>query len=455
MELDLQHKPNHKVSNFALVDIPPTAGSDATFVRKVCSLLDKGNGIVCVTKRSMENDVSILENLRDSLPGFVALLDHHESSDIPVSLAKSLSLGSDDTDEKVLHSRWVNFSQTIQRSTLPFTLIVSEADSLSKSRLTQINDFLRPLKGRLILTGCDDVVKLFGASEAGLISPSSDNNVLQFSDRGTEPETTEHPTSAAPSIVVDVAAEPPTITDEVLPGIKPAPVPAPITAPITAPIKDASHADHRSSRKNKPFGWLSAGLGIGGVLGFLAASLPTGYDPADLNLWIRGIADGSFIRDADDPAQNSETVSAKVPENDALQKEDSSAITTLPMAAVDDPQDESSMLPTDAEATADATTTPENPATDLAALEKAPALDSSPAVDVKAVTEPAPLVPSTAERARLANVYIGRAESAWDMNNLQQSLLEIARGLDADPDNQRLQELREQVLAELNASMAQ
>jgi len=477
MESDLQHRPNNRVTQFSLVDIPPSTEGGSTFVGKVCALLKSGSKIVCVTKRSMGKDASILETLRDSLPGFVALLDHHDSCDISVSLAKALSLGSDDTDEKILQSRWLNFSQAIQRSSLPFTLIVPEADSLSKSRLDQINEFLRPLKGRLVLADCSDIAKLFGASEAGPKSPSSDNNVFQFSDRSMEPEAALHSPSASPVADNRRLPEPPIITDEVLPDTKP------------ESVADVPHTPRRANRNRKPLGWLSAGLGLGVMLGFLIANLSNSYGPIDIDQWINDIADGSLMKGADQSASRSETTNAQSPENHStgtvghvLRKESSTTTVTLPTDAVDAPQVKQPISSTDT-AVASTPTTPvsEEPAADLAALEKAPVTDSTPVVDSDSIAAPTspvtdaveqPIGPEVAdkrktqepelaeiidpaERARLAKVYIYRAENEWGMNNLQQSLLEIARGLDVDPDNQRLQELREHVLAELDARRAQ
>jgi hypothetical protein len=454
MEPDLQHRPNNRVTQFSLVDIPPSTEGDSTFIRKVCTLLEKGSKVVCVTKRSMGTDASILEILRDSLPGFVAVLDHHESSDIPVSLAKALSLGSDETDEKILQSRWLNFSEAIQYSTLPFTLIVPEADTLSKLRLTQINEFLQPLKGRLILADCGDIAKLFGASEAGPKSPSSDNNVLQFSDRGMEPEAALQPQSTPPNIDNSMLPEPPIITDEVLPDTKP------------ESAADVPHTPRRANRNKKPLGWLTAGLGLGGLLGFLIANLSNSYGPIDVDKWINGIADGSLMNKTDQPALSSETASTQSPGNHSIdsdghvpQKENSSPTVTLPMDAVDAPQVEQPITSTEAAVTSvPATPVPEEPATDLAALEKAPAtaaaeqpIGAEAADEEKTQESELAVIIDPAERARLAKVYIYRAQSEWEMDNLQQSLLEIARGLDVDPDNQRLQELREQVLAELDA----
>lgn len=487
MEPKLQHKPNYRVTNFSLVDVPFTAESNPDSVRKICALLEEGSKIVCVTERTVGKDSSVLENLRDSLPGFVAMLDHREFDDLAVTLAKTLSLGSDETDEKILQSRWQSFSMVTQRSSLPFTLIVPNADSLRQARLAQIRDFLRPFNGRLILAGCGDVAKLFDVTEAAPEVTSADNKVPPATNHGVKSESAQQPKLAEPISDDSVIPEPPTITDVVLPDSGSAPKSEPEPEPET----DVLHSPRRSKRNKKPLGWLSAGLGLGGVLGFLVANSPIPFGLADFDGWFKGMVDGSFTKNTDQPVQRSETASAETPEkrsgntdSNVQQQKTNDAMVVLPKDAVDTPKEKLSIPPKNTAIAVDPIApVADNPATDLAALEKTPTTNSAPVVDTKLVPEPTALetgaatqpqgLPSAStekmqapepepepmlspeERARLAATYLFRAEREWEMDNLQQTLLEVARGLDADPENKPLQELREKVLAEMGARTAQ
>lgn len=488
MKVKLQHKPDYRVINFSLVDIPLTDENNSASVRKICALLEEGSKIVCVTARTVGKNSSHLEDLRNSLPGFVALLDHREYSDLSVTLAKTLSLGSDETDETILRSRWQSFSLVTQSSSLPFTLIVPNADSLSQSRLAQIRAFLRPFNGRLILTGCGDVAKLFDVTEADTNVTSSDDNAPPSTNRGVNPEPVHPPQLTVPITDNSVLPEPPTITDEILPDSRPAP----------EPETDVLRSPRRSKRKKKPLGWLTVGLGLGGVLGFLVASLPTPNGLVDLDAWFKGVTDRLVTKTADQPVQRSETAGAETPEkpsgnadSNVQQHKNDDAMVMVPEDAADDPQEKLSISPNNTAVVSDPiepvaeNPVAENPAADLAALEKTPITNQDPVVDTRVIAEPTALEDSAAvqpqdtpaadtesmqapepeptpemtlapaERARLAATYLRRAQSEWAMGNLPQTLLEVARGLDADPDNKQLQELREKVLAEMGARTAQ
>ncbi len=474
MELDLQHKPKYKVDDISFIDVPLAIESNPETVSNICALLEDGSNIVCITDRAGDGDSPTLARLSESLPGFVAWLDHSEYSDLAVSLAKSLSLGSDETDEKILQSRWHSFSEVAQRSSLPFTLIVPNADSLSQSRLVQIQRFLRPINGRLILTGYGDFSKLFDAPETAADETPPDTTISLSSDSSIEQESTHSPELIVP--IADISTpEPPIITDVVLPEFG------------YAKPSDTNlvHTPRRLKRNRKPLGWMSAGLALGGVLGFLIATLPVTNGLVDVDRWFKGLADISLPNFATQSVQPSETASAVTPDgqgkithsNNVPQQENVNTTVMLPTDTADDHQDKASVLPKNT-ATADEPTVPvaANPVTDLAALEKAPTIDSDPEVNAASSIGPTTIDSSAAskpidpqstategvrspemepvlspeERARIAAVFLSRAEREWEAGNLQQTLLEVVRGLDAEPDNIRLQELRQNVLAEMN-----
>lgn len=494
MEPDMLHKPDRRVTDIPLVDMPRDAETDPDSLREICVLLEQGNRIVCLCDRTGGGDFSILTQLRDSLHGFVALLDHRELLDLPASLARRLSLGTDQTDENILHSRWIAFTEVTQRCNLPITLIVPHADTLPQSRFTRIIEFLEPINGRLILAGSGEVSGWFTAPAVAPDAIPSDKGVPPPPDRGRLPEPTQVHRVTMPITDISDLYESSALTDD-------APRPAPATAagpesvPPPAPTpreriqKEAhqSRVSRRSGRKPKTIGWLYAGLGFCAVLGFMVVTLPTPYRPAGIDRWFEGIA-GSLLENLPQLVQRHESAPAReveetgvIAHRDMRQQKDEDAM-GRPSAEIEEmteAQPAGQPMSPENRATAESPAAPvaAEPVTQFSALEQSPATAGDPGTEVEPGAAPAAIdagagaqpeappaaeaeslqapepeaTPDPEENARIAIVYLQRAEREFEAGNLQQSLLEVARGLDADPDNQRLLELRREVLAAMDA----
>jgi hypothetical protein len=528
MEPDSLHTPDVKTAGIPQVDMPLDAEIDTASLKHLCELLEQDGRIVCL--RDAGGDSANLARLRDRLPGFVAFLDPGDDSNLSAIVAKSLSLGTEQTDESILESRWKVFSEVVQRYDMPLTVVVSAAEKLSGPRLAQIRDFLQPISGRLILASRGDAPPLLEVADVVKQQPADvvkqqaadvlkqqaadalkkqaadvlkkqaadvfKQQVAEIVKEKVPPARPPLPlpvrVAAAASIPRPAAATPSASIASI--AAKPQPtirvVPAPASKSPARPESDPSPVPEREPRRRHPLALLALGSGIGITLGFLVAAMPDLDVLSAIRLASHDSSDEPLPRQVAQPASGNAAVNADKSETDGSRPPgDARQDETLDVAPADagDVDADNPPQPQAPLADAPAARGAADPAMDIAALETPPAAPRDAAVPAEpepapgdagerdalppaaspadgsataAPPNPAPpaatqapavakvqVLPAAHERARLAMVHLRRAEREWEAGNLQQSLLEVARGLDADPGNAQLQALREKVLA--------
>ncbi len=475
MELNTSHKRTFNIVDRLPVEVSLAGRKISASVRKVSELLDVGSGIICLTDLSENDGNSILSALRDELPGFVASLDSQDPSDLSVALAKSLSLGFDESDKEVLCSRWNSFVAVTKRSGTPFTLVILDADSLVKSRFAQILELLYPLNGRLVLAGCSNVARLVYDKDNESAAAVPDSDARPVPNIHVSHQSDDLTQSTPRFTISEVLPESRSHTDLESPAdIESAPQPE---------SKNVS-TSRRVKHNKRPVGWLVTGLGLGVVMGALVATSPVLYAYLNIDKFLE-----LYLHEAPrDSAVHSDEVMvpsiAKITDernaitNKGQVQRDISRAVQLPASdAIEHSAKVQPVLPNEVISKPQpALPLKESTDSNFAALEKSPVSNHAHEVDTKAAavsanngsgaarlptdtadgalqnktSEPeADIVLSPKMRAHIAEVQLERAKRARFFGDLQKSLLEVARGLDASPNNVQLQKLRQELLVQM------